>query len=73
MIIQIDIHQYHTVEMSHKETTSLFQAFELFDADGDGSITNEELQELVMKFGGKLSQGEAMGLIRQVYKYVVPS
>ena len=47
------------------------QAFEQFDADGDGYITKEELHNLVMKFGGKLSEGEATALIRQVFKFQI--
>ena len=42
------------------------QAFKLFDMDGDGMITKDELRKLVEKVGGSMSEGEAKGLIHQV-------
>lgn len=47
-------------------TLSLVQAFKLFDMDGDGMITKDELRKLVEKVGGSMSEGEAKGLIHQV-------
>ena len=47
-------------------TLLLVQAFKLFDMDGDGMITKDELRKLVEKVGGSMSEGEAKGLIHQV-------
>ena len=38
----------------------------MFDADGDGVITIEELKSLISKVGGDMSEGEAKALIHQV-------
>ena len=38
----------------------------MFDADGDGVITIEELKTLISKVGGDMSEGEAKALINQV-------
>merc|ERR1719450_970510 len=43
----------------------LQEAFKLFDHDGDGMITSEELRKLVEKVGGYMSEGEAKGMITQ--------
>ena len=37
----------------------------MFDDNGDGTITIEEMLSLVSKIGGNLTEGEATGLIRQ--------
>ena len=44
------------------------QAFKLFDMDGDGMITKDELRKLVEKVGGSMTEGEAKGLIHQADK-----
>ena len=44
------------------------QAFKLFDMDGDGIITIDELKKLVEKVGGNMTEGEARGLIHQADK-----
>ena len=49
-------------------TLSLVQAFKLFDMDGDGMITKDELRKLVEKVGGSMTEGEAKGLIHQADK-----
>ena len=41
----------------------VFQAFKLFDIDGDGVITIDELKSLVSKVGGDMSEAEAKALI----------
>ena len=38
----------------------------MFDADGDGVITIEELKTLISKVGGDMSEEEAKALINQV-------
>ena len=38
----------------------------MFDADGDGVITIEELTSLISKVGGDMSDAEAKALIHQV-------
>merc|ERR1711868_74096 len=43
----------------------LRQAFDLLDADHDGSITSEELIKVIEKVGGCMSSDEARGLIRK--------
>ena len=45
-----------------------FQAFKLFDADGDGVITIDELKTLISKVGGDMSQAEAKALIQKADK-----
>jgi len=46
----------------------LEEAFKLFDADGDGVITSEELKNLIGKVGGSMSEGEAQALIHKADK-----
>merc|ERR1712088_273393 len=46
----------------------LAEAFKLFDADGDGVITSEELRALIEKVGGTMSEGEAVALIHKADK-----
>merc|ERR1712212_1307356 len=43
----------------------LQEAFKLFDMDGDGMITIDELKKLIEKVGGSMTEGEARGLIHQ--------
>merc|ERR1711879_862685 len=50
------------------DTVELQEAFKLFDMDGDGMITKDELRKLVEKVGGKMTEGEAKGLIHQADK-----
>jgi len=50
------------------DTVELQEAFKLFDMDGDGMITKDELKKLVEKVGGKMTEGEAKGLIHQADK-----
>ena len=45
------------------EITS-FKAFKLFDTDGDGVITMEELKGLISKVGGDMSEAEAIAHIK---------
>ena len=46
----------------------IFQAFKLFDADGDGVITIDELKNLIAKVGGDMSEVEAKALINKADK-----
>merc|ERR1712073_216250 len=50
------------------DSVELKEAFKLFDMDGDGMITKDELRKLVEKVGGSMSEGEAKGLIHQADK-----
>ena len=42
-----------------------FKAFAMFDDDNSGTISLEEMMMLISKIGGNLTEGEAVGLIRQ--------
>ena len=42
------------------------QAFAMFDDDNSGTISLEEMMMLISKIGGNLTEGEAVGLIRQI-------
>merc|ERR1712038_1817720 len=50
------------------DNVELKEAFKLFDMDGDGMITKDELRKLVEKVGGSMTEGEAKGLIHQADK-----
>merc|ERR1711878_153034 len=50
------------------DSVELKEAFKLFDMDGDGMITKDELRKLVEKVGGSMTEGEAKGLIHQADK-----
>jgi len=60
----------HSTAMAADTVTAaeLKEAFKLFDMDGDGLITKDELRKLVEKVGGNMTEGEAQGLIRQADK-----
>jgi len=49
-------------------TNELQEASKLFDLDGDGKITTDELRGLVSKVGGTMSEGEAAALIHKADK-----
>merc|ERR1712203_72183 len=55
-----------SIEMA--DNVELKEAFKLFDMDGDGMITKDELRKLVEKVGGSMTEGEAKGLIHQADK-----
>lgn len=46
-------------------TMEFVQAFAMFDDDNSGTISLEEMMMLISKIGGNLTEGEAVGLIRQ--------
>ena len=46
-------------------TKEFVQAFAMFDDDNSGTISLEEMMMLISKIGGNLTEGEAVGLIRQ--------
>ncbi|CAI5531715.1 unnamed protein product [Closterium sp. Naga37s-1] len=55
------------VEMAKEEEEDMRKAFELFDHDGDGSITAEELQNAMrMLSGNKLSMEDCHTMIARV-------
>ena len=45
-----------------------FKAFKLFDIDGDGVITIDELKSLISKVGGDMSEADAAALIHAADK-----
>merc|ERR1711971_1540231 len=47
------------------ESRELRQAFDPIDVDRDGTITAEELINVIEKLGGSMSEDEARGLIRK--------
>jgi len=49
--------------MAGASDAELKEAFKLFDIDGDGVITIDELKSLVSKVGGDMSEAEAKALI----------
>merc|ERR1712012_549843 len=48
--------------------TELREAFKLFDADGDGMISADELKTLITKVGGEMADAEAKALIHAAGK-----
>jgi len=52
-------------EVSQKE---IQEAFKLFDQDGDGLITIDELRNLIKKVGGSMTEAEAKALIKEADK-----
>jgi calmodulin len=46
------------------EDEDLKEAFDIFDVDGNGFITAEELQEVMVNFGVTLTNAEAVEMIR---------
>jgi len=53
------------VEVSAEE---LQEAFKLFDIDGDGLVTIEELKKIIEKVGGNMTEAEAAVLIKEADK-----
>ena len=47
-----------------KIQNTVIKAFKLFDTDGDGVITMEELKGLISKVGGDMSEAEAIAHIK---------
>jgi len=54
--------------MAGASDAELKEAFKLFDIDGDGVITIDELKSLVSKVGGDMSQADATALIKAADK-----
>ena len=54
--------------MAGASETELREAFKLFDADGDGMISAEELTTLISKVGGEMADAEAKALIHAADK-----
>merc|ERR1712189_50170 len=57
-----------TADMAGASETELREAFKLFDIDGDGIITMEELKSLVSKVGGDISEADAKAMIQAADK-----
>merc|ERR1712243_42079 len=55
-------------KMAGASEAELREAFKLFDIDGDGVITIEELSSLVSKVGGVMSNADATALIKAADK-----
>merc|ERR1712087_586175 len=60
--------QYIIATMAGANETELREAFKLFDADGDGMISAEELTTLISKVGGEMADAEAKALIHAADK-----
>merc|ERR1712117_953006 len=56
------------VIMAGANETELREAFKLFDADGDGMISADELKTLITKVGGEMADAEAKALIHAADK-----
>merc|ERR1712110_528035 len=52
------------LRMAGADEAELREAFKLFDTDGDGVITMEELKGLISKVGGDMSEAEAIAHIK---------
>merc|ERR1739838_266846 len=55
-------------EMAGASDAELREAFKLFDIDGDGVITIDELKSLISKVGGDMSEADAAALIHAADK-----
>merc|ERR1712111_207315 len=55
-------------KMAGASEAELREAFKLFDIDGDGIITMEELKSLVSKVGGDISEADAKAMIQAADK-----
>merc|ERR1739838_302536 len=55
-------------EMAGASDAELREAFKLFDIDGDGMITIDELKSLISKVGGDMSEADAAALIHAADK-----
>merc|ERR1711892_1370976 len=55
-------------EMAGASDAELREAFKLFDIDGDGVITIDELKSLISKVGGDMSEAEAAAMIHAADK-----
>merc|ERR1712137_1070423 len=56
------------VIMAGANETELREAFKLFDADGDGMISADELKTLISKVGGEMADAEAKASIHAADK-----
>lgn len=54
--------------MSKDDSSSMIQAFRIFDKDGDGYITMYELGQTLANLGERLSQAELQEMIGKVDK-----
>merc|ERR1711997_1150479 len=60
--------QYIIATMAGANEAELREAFKLFDADGDGMISAEELVTLISKVGGQMADADAKALIHAADK-----
>merc|ERR1712122_67291 len=56
------------ITMAGASEAELREAFKLFDADGDGMISADELKTLISKVGGEMADAEAKALIHAADK-----
>merc|ERR1712126_264522 len=54
--------------MAKASESELKEAFKLFDTDGDGIITHEEVIALINKIGGSMTEAEAQALVSKADK-----
>merc|ERR1711936_183597 len=57
-----------TEDMAGANEAELKEAFKLFDIDGDGLITADELKGLISKVGGDMSEADAKAMIHAADK-----
>ena len=56
---------YNTLGTTFQTYWISLKAFDLIDADGDGSVTSDELINIIAKVGGSMDPDEARALIRK--------
>merc|ERR1711936_240609 len=59
---------HFTLKMAVASEAELREAFKLFDIDGDGVITADELKGLITQIGGTMSEGDAKAMIHAADK-----
>ncbi len=57
-----------TTDLTKDQVAELKEAFELFDTNGDGTISREELKEALRLFGQKPTDNQVEDMIKEVDK-----